>query len=248
MLLKYNMLLYRIKRKIHKLFHPPLGEILMLHRVMEERSVKPENRELEITPDFLEKTILKYKAAYYQLVTLDDIYRHLTGLQKINGKFVCFTFDDGFVDNYELAYPILKKYQCPFVVYITTGFVEATVPIWWYHEQFAGQKRLALLPEQIIELSNNPLCTIGAHTVSHSRLTHINAKSQRKELLESKHYLEKLTGKPVVHFAYPHGDYNDEVVNLVKECGYKTAVLVWGNYVRKGQSPLLLNRKILKQA
>jgi peptidoglycan/xylan/chitin deacetylase (PgdA/CDA1 family) len=239
------MFIYKIRRKIYKLFHPPLGEILMLHRVVNERSEESQNRQLEITPDFLEQTILRYKTAGYRLVTLDGIYRSLTGQQKINDKFVCFTFDDGFVDTYTLAYPILKKQQCPFVVYITTGFMNKSVPVWWYDEQRAGEKKLSLSPEQVVELSRDPLCTIGAHTVSHPRLTQMDAERQQQEIEESKTSLEKLIGKPVVHFAYPHGDYDEQVVTVVKACGFKTAVIVNGGKIRKDDSNLGELKRIL---
>jgi peptidoglycan/xylan/chitin deacetylase (PgdA/CDA1 family) len=239
------MLIYKIKRKIYKLFHPPLGEILMLHRVMKERSKKSDNWQLEITPDFLEQTILKYKNSDYRLVSIDAVYQHLTGLQKINGKFVCFTFDDGFADTYTLAYPILKKLQCPFVVYVTTGFVEAKIPVWWYDEQVAGKKGLALSPQQVVALSDDPLCTIGAHTVSHLRLTQVNFELQQLEILASKKYLEQLIGKPVNHFAYPHGDYNKKIVELVEDCGFKTAVIVNGGKIRKEKQSIFEIKRII---
>ena len=47
--------------------------------------------------------------------------------------FVCFTFDDGYVDNYQYALPIFKKYNIPFTVYVTTGLIERTAILWWLH-------------------------------------------------------------------------------------------------------------------
>ncbi|MDR3328069.1 MAG: polysaccharide deacetylase family protein [Prevotellaceae bacterium] len=122
----------KVKRKIYKISHPHLGDILMLHRVVSNRSSLADNRSLEITPEFLEQTILKYKYLGYRFVSLDNIYEQISKKKSFGSKFVTFTFDDGYSDNFELAYPIFKKYDCPFAIYVTTGFMDNRVCTWWY--------------------------------------------------------------------------------------------------------------------
>jgi peptidoglycan/xylan/chitin deacetylase (PgdA/CDA1 family) len=285
------MILQKIKRKIYKLFHPPVGEILMLHRVVENRSLLDVNRQMEITPQFLEKTLQIYQRKGYQFVSLDEVHEIVSKQMRPKQKFVCFTFDDGYADNYELAYPIFKKYNCPFVIYVTTDFPDGKAAMWWYvlevilkendtlvlgdgtnlpaltieekneafdnvrskvfnakgedMERFVGQllnkytfsfstlaERLALSWDQIEELSFNPLCTIGSHTVTHSPLTNLSTKELEKELRGSKSMIEKHINKLVVHFAYPYGIYNQKVTEFVKKAGYKTATLANGGKVR----------------
>lgn len=122
----------KVKKRIYKLTTPVVGEILMLHRVVTQRSVLADNRLMEITPERLEELILKYQKLNYDFISLDDLYqRHKNGRIK-DKKFVCFTFDDGYVDNYEIAYPIFKKYNCPFAIYITTDFPDGRALLWWY--------------------------------------------------------------------------------------------------------------------
>ena len=99
-------LFIKIRKKLRKIFIIPYGEILTLHRVVEKRSVLEANRELEITPAFLERTILKYKSSGYVFFTLDEVRKQLESKKRSNQKFVCFTFDDGYADNYEKAYPV----------------------------------------------------------------------------------------------------------------------------------------------
>ena len=111
------------------------GVILMLHRVVEERSPLAVNRELEVTPAFLEQTILKYKSAGYRFVSLDEVQQQVESREHAQHKFVCFTFDDGYADNYKLAYPIFKKHNCPFAIYIATDFPDKKALLWWYHLQ-----------------------------------------------------------------------------------------------------------------
>ncbi|WP_216086316.1 polysaccharide deacetylase family protein [Paludibacter propionicigenes] len=87
---------------------------------------------MEITPEFLEKTILDYQARGYLFVSLDEVHEIVSKQKRLRQKFVCFTFDDGYADNYELAYPIFKKYNCPFAIYVTTDFPDGKALLWWY--------------------------------------------------------------------------------------------------------------------
>jgi Predicted xylanase/chitin deacetylase len=127
-----STLFFKIKRKFYKLFHPAWGEILMLHRVVQKRSQLEANKQMEITPEFLEKTILDYQARGYQFVSLDEVHEIVSKQKKLKQRFVCFTFDDGYIDNYELAYPVLKKHNCPFAIYVTTNFPDRKALLWWY--------------------------------------------------------------------------------------------------------------------
>ena len=73
----------------------------------------------------------------------------------------------------------------------------------------------------------DPLCTIGAHTLTHARLALHDDASVRRELLDSKQAIEREIGRPVVHLAYPFGDTGSarqREFNIARECGYETAV------------------------
>ena len=299
-------LIFRIKRKIYSKFYSPYGEILMLHRVVEERSILEDNRSLEITPAFLEQTILKYKSADYRFVSLDEVQKQLErGKRCYKRKFVCFTLDDGYVDNYEQAYPVFKKHNVPFAIYVTTNFPDKKALLWWYHlqdivlenkkvkmngveydcsdlekknnvykklkkifntdtetnrkvvEQLFKENtgtvcrdlnRLTLSWKQILEMASDPLCTIAAHTVSHPSLPALSDENIRKELTDGKNKIEEKIKKPVKHFAYPHGNWNNRVAILAME-QYSTAVLAYpSGFIRKGGDRLdRLNRKKLTE-
>ena len=219
-------------RKVHNLTHPILGRILMLHRVVEQRSIESEQRKLEVTPQFLEQTIKEYQQRGYRFVSIDQACDIIAGKDK--GKpFVCLTFDDGYQDNYDIAYPLLKRLNVPFTIYITTGFVDKTAKIWWYEETEVMNW------DQIKALSTEPLCTIGAHTVSHPRLTSVPLEEVRREIVNSKQRLGKLLAIPIKHFSYPHGDYNEDGLQLVKEAGFTSSLKAWGGNIRKGDASLL---------
>ncbi len=81
--------------------------------------------------------------------------------------------------------------------------------------------------EQLMEMSKDPLVTIGSHTMSHFNLTKLDLGKVLKEISESKHILERKIGKPVNHFAYPFGSKIEASLRefeAVKACGFKTAV------------------------
>ena len=87
-----------------------IGAILTLHHVRPPRrdAFQP-NRLLEVTPQFLEAVIVRLRRAGIDLVSLDEMHRRLTAGER-SRRFACLTFDDGYRDNLEHAYPILKKH------------------------------------------------------------------------------------------------------------------------------------------
>lgn len=216
-----------LQRKLHNLTHPVLGRILMLHRVVEQRS-EGENRELEITPEFLRRTIETYRQQGYQFVSIDEAF-DIISKGHTKHPFVCLTFDDGYQDNYDIAYPILKQMNIPFAVYVTTGFIDNRLPMWWYPDE-----QLGISTESLKSLDADPLCTIGAHTVSHSKLDTLPPEEQQKEIEQSLQELETLLGHPIHHFSYPHGAYNADTLKIVNDCNFISSLRAWGGSIRRG--------------
>jgi len=113
--------------------HPALGIIWCLHRVLPEKSTFHENQELEVSPEFFESLIIQYQSAGYKFVPLDEIVS--TKLHQYRypwqHKFIHITFDDGFEDIYQYAFPILKKYNIPFTIYLSTDIIDNKALVWW---------------------------------------------------------------------------------------------------------------------
>lgn len=118
--------------KLTRPFAPYLGHILMFHRVVtpDGNPRIPENQILEITPKHLTDIIAFYRQRDYEFISMDEVTRRLDG-KRSSQKFVAFTFDDGYTDTYTTAYPILKKENIPFSVYITTDFPDRRAYMWW---------------------------------------------------------------------------------------------------------------------
>jgi peptidoglycan/xylan/chitin deacetylase (PgdA/CDA1 family) len=118
----------------HVLLRPWLGgvgAIMTLHHVRPPRPGRFQpNRLLEVTPGFFERVVRRLRRSGTDLVSLDEMHRRLIE-RDFKKRFVCLTFDDGYRDNLEHAYPILKKYEVPFTIYVATGFIDRVGEMWW---------------------------------------------------------------------------------------------------------------------
>jgi len=123
----------------------------------------------------------------------------------MNKKFLVTTsWDDGHKLDLKLA-RLLKKYQLQGTFYISPRT----------HEFNRGD---LLIDGEIAQISQD--FEIGAHTLTHPHLSKIPLKRAADEIKGSRVYLEKILGKKVISFCYPYGDYNQEVVDLVKKNGF----------------------------
>ena len=109
-----------------------IAVIFMLHRVVPfEKNRLFANENMKVSPKFLEKIILELKDKGYEFISLDELYDILQNQQKVDKKII-LTLDDGYKDNYEIAYPIFKKHNVPFTIYLTTSFPDRNALLWWY--------------------------------------------------------------------------------------------------------------------
>src|SRR5687767_10147673 len=118
----------------HVLLRPWLGgvgAIMTLHHVRPPRLdwFQP-NRLLEVNPAFFERVIRRLRRSGVDLISLDEMHRRMIE-RSFRKRFVCITFDDGYRDNANFAYPILKKYEVPFAIYVATGFTDRVGEMWW---------------------------------------------------------------------------------------------------------------------
>jgi peptidoglycan/xylan/chitin deacetylase (PgdA/CDA1 family) len=109
-----------------------IATVFMLHRVypLESHKLIP-NENLKVSPDYLDEFIVKAKAKGYSFISLDALYDDLMN-NKPASKSIVLTLDDGYADNYTHAFPIFKKHNTPFAIYVTTSFPDNTAILWWY--------------------------------------------------------------------------------------------------------------------
>lgn len=106
------------------------GAIFMLHQVLPDppQSFEP-NRILRVTPDFLDEVIEATREAGFDIISLDDVPGRLQ--QGGERPFAVFTLDDGYKDNREFAYPVFKRHEVPFTIYVASDFADGKPDLWW---------------------------------------------------------------------------------------------------------------------
>lgn len=150
-------LLVKTQGKISKPLFGGIGHIFMLHRVLPDnlRNQFTYNRDLAITPEFLEECIQYFIKEGYQFVSLDELTLILNQrLGSNKKKLICFTLDDGYKDNWQYGLPVFKKYNIPITLYVTNCFPNYTANLWWYwlEEKISRNNRVVF---QKIEYSCN---------------------------------------------------------------------------------------------
>lgn len=199
----------------------PTLSVLMFHMVIDKM---PSDRSLDtlyITDTMLEK-YCEYFSKEYNIVSLDEAYDIIKNKKEVdNPNLLAFTFDDGYDNNYTLAYPILKKYGIEANINVIARYTD---------ENYPGY----LNWEQVEEMSDSGLINIGSHTYdSHfytatatgderpvlSALLPNETDKERKERIFSDlrladKMISEVTGKKISVMAYPYGV---PPVDLVKE-------------------------------
>jgi peptidoglycan/xylan/chitin deacetylase (PgdA/CDA1 family) len=167
-------------------------------------------------------------ARRYRTMSFTELRSIQTQPGPLPADAIVLTFDDGYVDFYTNAYPILKKYNLKATVYVITKFIGRQGYIDW---------------DMIREMQNSGLITIGSHTTMHNNLPSLSLSTLSADLRTSKAELEEKLGVPVEDFCYPSGKYNSDVVNAVGTAGYKTATLtVYGRWFPQNH-PLMMPRE-----
>ncbi len=121
---------------------------------------------------------------------------------------ILFTVDDGLLSFYKNAWPILKKKQIPFILFVNTREVGTYNYMNW---------------DQILELYNSDKVEIGNHSHSHEYLVDESAEQIRKDIQTSIDIFKKKLGKNSEFFSYPFGEYSLEFKKIIKELGFKYA-------------------------
>jgi len=218
-----------IIRKINQLlgnFVTPKGVIVLTyHRIND----KIANDNLVVHPKKFSKQMffLSFYRRQFRVIGIEEMMEYLSSERTIDsgetGTKILITFDDGYRDNYLYAWPILKRYRFPAVIFLTAKYIGSE----YKKERFKSLpwRRDYLNREEIREMVKGGI-SFGAHTMTHPHLLQIPLEEVEKEIKESKTVVSELTSKPTEAFCYPYGEYNTSIVELVKKSGFKCAFSV----------------------
>lgn len=181
--------------------------VLMYHDITPRPSVY-----FDVTPAEFRSHLAQLRQANAHIVPLADLYEHLRSGKPLPPRSVVLTFDDGYLGQYEHAYPILKEHGYPATFFVHTGAVGVTT------------SRAHMTWEQLQKLDREGLVTIESHTISHPEdLRKCDDDQLSRELKESKLALEEHLGRKMRFLAYPVGNADGRVARVAREAGYELA-------------------------
>lgn len=194
--------------------------ILLYHHITDEEFSGGNEISLISPYDFrLHMTAIKVN---FTPISLRDYYNYVTCTDSsavLPDNPIIVTFDDGYLSNYEIAYPILKELNIPatiFVVTDTVGEMAGGGTVNYSHFTW----------EQAKEMESSGLIEIQSHTASHASLGELDYSSLVTELRKSKYMIEKNLGRECDMIAFPYGSYTDTVRSAARSAGYKLQALV----------------------
>jgi len=153
--------------------------------------------------------ILKNKT---QPVFADAPFLESTTLQR-----VAVTFDDGFANLLENAFPAMKEKNIPATIFIPSACL-GKEPSWLKHTNHENEHEMLMSEQQLKKISDQIL--IGSHSFSHADLTN-ESVDVKNELIQSKQHLETLLKKEITLLAFPYGRSNEASRNIAKNLGFK---------------------------
>ena len=241
---------YRIDRTLSLKLVQPLRQwmghahdsklpILMYHGIRAEASTSGH-------PFFETRTAPKVFAAQmrylhdrgYRTVDLDEAAALLATRQNVS-KVVVITFDDGFIDFYSSAFPVLVECSFSATVFVVPGFLQGS----------GGTPRgnAYMSWEEVREIHEYGM-QVGSHTMNHTELQKLPWNAVKNELIDSRKAIEDMLNCPVPSFAYPYAfpEHDRGYIRGVKACleeaGYRHAVTTVVGSASRNSDPFLLPR------
>lgn len=185
--------------------------ILMYHRVgLPRAGTYPD---LTVSPEAFERHLAALERRGYQSITPTDYLAWRLGESELPERAVMLTFDDGYADIAENAFPVLSRYGFRSCVFVVTGRVGGTNT--W--DQELGSASLRLLRRQEMLDAQDGGIELGGHSRTHPSLAAITIDQVREEVAGCRADMQRLTGRPPVAFAYPYGEADSRVVAEVRK-------------------------------
>ncbi|MBI4430106.1 MAG: polysaccharide deacetylase family protein [Candidatus Omnitrophica bacterium] len=227
--------------------------ILTYHRVDDIKGDR-----LSVSPAEFEKQMAWLKDHGYAGVSVKE---GLTSFENDGFMPISITFDDGYLDNYANAFPVLRRYGFSATVYVITGLVSGSSSVIPAPDRdIRGQAPAGIqgngppLPRrrhadyhaflswsEISEMHRAGI-EIGSHTVTHPRLPSVDFSSAKKEIEQSKQDIEEKLNVTCKSFCYPGGMWNKQLADAVRGAGYGNAATVMPGENCEGVDPFLLKR------
>jgi peptidoglycan/xylan/chitin deacetylase (PgdA/CDA1 family) len=201
-----------------------VAPVLMYHMIG-----YPQNERMRantVSPESFRKQLSYIKKRGYLVLSLDEYYEGLKAGKNFCCRSVVFTFDDGMLDNYTAAFPILREHGFQAAFFVPTEKIGMEGRMTW------GQLR---------EASASGI-TVGSHLLNEEYLPDLPLAAQEREIVESKRAIESRLGRPAYYLAYPIGGFTEDVKKFTRQAGYRLAFTTNRGFARFNRDLFELKR------
>jgi len=161
-----------------------------------------------VKPEVFEEEMKLLHDWSYTTITTELLIKAITEGADLPERPLIISFDDGHLNNYTTAFPIMKKYGFTGVLYIVANYMGA--------DQYMNA-------DQIKEMAAAGW-EVGSHTMSHMDLTSLEPERQRHEIVDSREVLQTKLGVPILTFSYPFGRSDNGIIDYTHFAGYLAAM------------------------
>jgi glycosyltransferase involved in cell wall biosynthesis/peptidoglycan/xylan/chitin deacetylase (PgdA/CDA1 family) len=159
----------------------------------------------------------------------------------VEGRYACVTFDDGYLDNLEVALPILRELEIPATIFVPTGLIDSARGFHWYSEPPP-----ALSWKDVEEIAADGFFDVQAHSRSHARLPVLSNEGAWDEIAGSKRDLEERLPYTLTSFCYPAGLYSEREMEMVLTAGFRAGVTTRPGVNGGGNGQAALRRTMVR--
>lgn len=205
--------------------------IVMYHKI--STLTRGLDAEWNVSPQQFREQMTMLAGEAFNVISMDQLADCLANGSPPPPNAVVITFDDGYANVYQHAFPILTQLGLPATIFQTVQFADEQRLFSWDEAEYGGQPELfdAVRPlswDEIRAMRDSGLITMGSHTMTHPHLGRLSPDQIRFEVGESKRLLERHTGRTIRYFAFPggirrYGDISDTAVETLIDCGYTLA-------------------------
>lgn len=206
-----------------------------------------------VTPEVFSSQMTYLHEQGYETLSVTQLIHFIAGDYVPAAKSVLITFDDGWIDNYLYAVPVLKKFNLKSTHFLITGRVENLTELYsiGLTPDHASCKKLinagragevVLGWDLVKELDKDPLFEFYSHTVNHFRCAYLQVDELFFELSHSKQSIEARLSKPCDYLCWPYGSYSQSALECAAQLGYKGTFSTINGFCSIGSDPFLLNR------
>ncbi len=205
-----------IKENNDKVLLKPLP-VILYHKVVNEPELNT-SVGIFVTSKVFEKHLSYLKKNGYRTLTYYDVNKIINNEMLSQKSDIILTFDDGYKNNYTNAFPILKDFGLKCVIFMVAGTKSNT----WDKDKNETEDFL-MTDQEISEMEEYGI-EFGSHTLTHPHLTKIPIDEAKHEIEDSFRILSQKLKNPLISFAYPYGECNEEIESIVTETGYQFGI------------------------